>query len=177
MEFEIVKFFNRLGQGTILDGLTRFVSNVGFLSALWIAITVCVFFLDGQDGARIAAAMTISIGFHLLLTAGLLKRGLGYKKIRPYIAHPSEILPLGERQDDSSFPSSHMSANLSLISVLVFFYPAIWPVAIAWVALMAFARLHNGMHYLSDALVGAVLGTLYGVIGIYYSNFILNVLS
>lgn len=177
MELEIVKFFNRLGRGTMLDPLARFVSNVAFLSVLWMTIIACVFFLDGQNGARAAAAMAVSIGLHLLLTAGLLKRGLGYKKNRPYIAHPSDVVPLGEKHDDSSFPSSHMSANLSLISVLVFFYPAIWPVAIIWVVLMAFARIHNGMHYLSDAMIGGALGTLYGIIGIFYSNIILDVLS
>jgi len=174
MDLKIVKFLNRLGRGTALDLLTRFVSNVPFLSVLWIAITACVFFFDQQNGMRITIAMSVSIGLHLLLTAGLLKRGLGYKKNRPYIAHPSEIVPLGERQGDSSFPSSHMSANLSLVSVLVFFYPAIWPAAIIWVMLMAFARLHNGMHYLSDALLGALLGVLYGVSGIYFGGLVMS---
>lgn len=35
---------------------------------------------------------------------------------------------------------------------------------------MAFARIHNGMHYPSDVVAGAVLGILYGLAGIRIVN-------
>jgi membrane-associated phospholipid phosphatase len=35
---------------------------------------------------------------------------------------------------------------------------------------MAYARMHNGMHYPSDIIAGAALGTFYGLVGIYYAK-------
>lgn len=174
MELKIVKFFNRLGRGTAIDLLTRFVSNRVFLGVAWAAIAIAIFFLDLQNGIKIFIAMTVAICIHFVLTAGLLKHLLRRynKKIRPYVIHTQEIIPLGRHESDSSFPSSHMSANVSLIAVVVYFYPVIWPVVIVWTLFMAFARLHNGMHYPNDIIAGAILGILYGTVGIYFSEMV-----
>jgi undecaprenyl-diphosphatase len=172
MELQIVKFFNRWGWGTKIDFLTRAISYIPFLGISWSAIAMAIFFLDKHNGHRITIAMTMAIGLHFIITAGLIKRFLGryFKKNRPYIAYSNDIFPLGKRHIDSSFPSSHMSANLALLVVVAYFYPSIMTVAIVWALGMAFARLHNGMHYLSDVVAGAVLGVLYGIVGIAYAQ-------
>jgi len=179
MGIETVKFFNRWEQGTAVDLLTRAVSYIPFISAFWLLATAAIFFLDQQDGLKIAITMTISISLHAVITTGLLKRGLGryHKRLRPYIAYPKEIIPLGKKEIDTSFPSRHMSANLSLLTVVVYFHPTIIPIAIIWAILTALARLHNGMHYLSDVVAGAILGIVYGMLAIYFLNSYYYVLS
>ncbi len=178
MELRIVKFFNRLGRGTALDLLMRSVSYIPMLGIVWSLIALAIFFLDSQNGRQVFVAMVIAIGLHFIVTAGFLKICLEryFKRIRPYIAHSQEITPLGKLHRDSSFPSSHMSANLALLTVLVYFYPAILLVAVVWAVFTAFSRLHNGMHYPSDVLAGAILGVLYGVAGITYAQALVSLI-
>ncbi|GAB4398299.1 MAG: phosphatase PAP2 family protein [Anaerolineales bacterium] len=61
--------------------------------------------------------------------------------------------------DPHSFPSGH-AARVFLLAALVF---ALGPVWLAWILaiwapLVALARVAMGVHYLSDVLVGALLG-------------------
>jgi membrane-associated phospholipid phosphatase len=171
MGIQIVKFFNRLGRGTAIDKATDFVSRILYLAIFWTLVTAA-FFLLVENGKVTAIDMTLAAGLHFLITEGLFKYLLlrYFKKIRPYIAYPDKIFPIGRMHSDSSFPSSHMSANLALLSVIVYFYPAIWPVAIIWTLFMAYARLHNGMHYLTDVVAGTILGVSYGALAIYLVN-------
>lgn len=77
---------------------------------------------------------------------------------RPYVAHVEIITPIGKKYSDSSFPSSHVTLTVALITVLILLFPAVRPYAILYALLMAWSRIHNGMHYPSDVLVGAMLG-------------------
>ena len=72
---------------------------------------------------------------------------------RPYVAHATEISPIGKQYDDSSFPSTHMMITLAMLTVLIIFFPTLRPYAIVYALLMARSRMHNGMHYPSDVLV------------------------
>jgi len=174
MELRIVKFFNQLGRGTFVDVLTEFVSRILYLAVFWTLFTIAIFFW-AENGKNIAIALAIAAGLHFLISEGIFKYLLlkYFKKTRPYVAHPQEVFPIGRKHNDSSFPSSHVSANVAVLSVLIYFYPAAWPVMVLLGLLVAFARLHNGMHYLTDVVAGTILGVLYGVAGIYLSNIIL----
>jgi len=46
----------------------------------------------------------------------------------------------------------------------------VWPTGIIFALLMAFSRIHNGMHYPTDVIAGGIFGILYGSIGIYITN-------
>lgn len=172
MELKIVKFFNRLGRGTVVDFLTRFASSVFLLAVSWTSITILIF-LFAEDGKNIATALVIAAGLHFMISEGLFKYLLlkYFKKIRPYIAHPDEIFPIGSRYSDSSFPSSHVSANVAILTVIFYFYPNLWSIIFLFVTLIAFARLHNGMHYLMDVVAGVILGIMYGSLVIYLMSF------
>jgi membrane-associated phospholipid phosphatase len=53
-------------------------------------------------------------------------------------------------------------ANIcAMMTVMIFFIPGAWPIALLFVLLMAFSRMHNGMHYPSDVLMGSLLGIGY----------------
>lgn len=172
MEFEIVRSLNHLGPGWI-DPITIFISSNTLIGIVGIIITAYFFIYDKKNGKRIAVAAVIAIGMHFLVSEIFFKHILpefGLFRVRPYLAHPGEIIPLGKLNSDSSFPSSHMAYSLSLLTVYVYFYRKFLLPALAFALLMAFARIHNGMHYSSDALAGAVLGLIYGLIAIKISK-------
>lgn len=172
MEFEIVKFFNQLGAGWI-DPATIFISSNTLIGILGIIITAYFLIWDKKNGKRIAVAAAVAVGLHFLVSEIFFKYVLpefGVFRLRPYLAYPGEIVPLGKLNESSSFPSSHMAYTLSLLTVYVYYYRRFWPLALGFALFMAFARMHNGMHYSSDVLAGAGLGILYGVTAFKYSG-------
>lgn len=172
MELEIVKFFNQFGAGWI-DPVTIIISSNTLLGIIGIIITAYIFIYDKKNGKEIALAAAIAVVLHFLFSEIFFKHVLpefGLFRMRPYLAHPGEIIPLGRMNSDSSFPSSHMAYTLSLVTVYVFYYRKYLFSAAVFAIFMAYVRLHNGMHYPSDVLAGAVLGAVYGFIGIRISK-------
>jgi len=63
-----------------------------------------------------------------------------------------------------------MASAVAMLTVILFFVPGVWPHALAFVLLMAFSRMHNGMHYPSDVLAGTMLGICYGITGVWIAK-------
>lgn len=86
----------------------------------------------------------------------ILKKGL--KRNRPADALPnfhSFITP----SDQFSFPSGHTSGAFLSATVLVAFLPMLfWP-AYIWAGLVGTSRILLGVHFPSDTLAGALIGT------------------
>lgn len=118
---------------------------------------------------KIFITASIAIAIHFFWGEGVLKIGgktVGFYRKRPYVAHPKDIVAIGGKFSDSSFPSSHVASTVSISAVLVTFYPAFIFAALVIVVIVSFARLHNGMHYFSDVVAGIFLGIIYAAIAI-----------
>jgi len=164
MEIEIVKFFNRFG-GKKLDRLMEIVSRVKFLVIFWLAVLAVFYLLDKNFGKEIFWSAVIGLFFHLLVSEIIIKKigsKIFGKRKRPYEAYPEIIRPIGRKFSDSSFPSSHLAAIVTILFVITFFHPNFLAISIFLVILMAYARINNGMHYPSDVLMGIILGIGYG---------------
>ena len=171
MEIAIVKFFNKFGSGPI-DKVTDILSRVRFLIIFWIILAIAFLLFDEKYGAKIFFGIIIANALHFLITEGLIKRlatKIWGKRLRPYQKYP-EIKAIGREFKDSSFPSSHMATTVAMLLVICFFYPVLWAIAVLLIIFMAYARLHQGMHYPSDILAGIILGIGYGWVGIFIIN-------
>jgi membrane-associated phospholipid phosphatase len=69
--------------------------------------------------------------------------------------------------DPHSFPSGH-AARAFLIAVVASALAPLWLIIILWIwaPLVSLARVAMGVHYLSDVIVGAVLGVIVGLVGL-----------
>ena len=69
--------------------------------------------------------------------------------------------------DPHSFPSGH-AARSFLIAVVASAFGPMWLIVVLWVwaPLVALARVSMGVHYLSDVIVGAILGIIVALIGL-----------
>lgn len=84
---------------------------------------------------------------------------------RPCEIHPhcwSTILP----PDKFSFPSGHTMTAFAIALAVSYFYPTLeWPLYFLALSI-SFSRIVLGMHFLSDVLAGALLGTGLGLASI-----------
>lgn len=176
MDFEIAKFFNHLGQGSFIDEISLFISRRLFLVAFFAIIVAGTLIFDKKNGKKVASAMILSVIFYYLLSEILLKTILAdlfSGRIRPYLADPKDIFPIGSTIfNDSSFPSSHMAGTVAIVWVLAKYYRKFIIPGIIFILLMAFSRMHNGMHYPTDILAGTIVGIIAGMLAIWADKII-----
>jgi membrane-associated phospholipid phosphatase len=128
-------------------------SMLGEHAGVWIAIGAAESLLadEGEGRARWRRATALVAGTYVLNTA--LK--LVVRRKRP---QPADLPPLTKTPTHYSFPSAH--ASTSFAAALAYTragLPAFPLYALA--KAMAFSRLYLGVHYPSDVLAGAALGT------------------
>lgn len=85
------------------------------------------------------------------------------KRKRPYITLSNVNHKNVSIKDEYSFPSNHTSTSFSIASTFALRYskyPQIYVPMYVWGLIVGYGRVYWGMHYPSDVLGGAVLGTL-----------------
>jgi undecaprenyl-diphosphatase len=70
--------------------------------------------------------------------------------------------------DPHSFPSGH-AARAALLAVLSLLWGPLWLGALLtiWAPFVSLARVAMGLHYLSDVVVGAILGVISALLGVF----------
>jgi membrane-associated phospholipid phosphatase len=171
LDFVIAKAVNEFGRGTILDYFSGVISSELLLAILFIFISFFVLKYDKKRGKIIFIALLAAMFLHFTITNLAIKdvgAYYGIDRLRPYIAHPGEIIPIGPLSTDSSFPSGHVASLTAFLFVLCYYYRKnwIWILSGILVIAMGFSRMHNGMHYPSDVLGGIIFGVIYGLIAV-----------
>ena len=131
----------------------RRFSKLGEHGALWVGIGCAGMALDEPRRARWRNA-TLTVGA-AYLTSTTAKVAIGRR--RPAIENLPALMvtPTG-----LSFPSSHSTSSFAAARAFGGLLPA--PVVYGVAVPMALSRLFLGVHYPSDVLAGAALGTLMG---------------
>jgi undecaprenyl-diphosphatase len=121
-------------------------------------MALVVVLAGGRERVRAigAAAIAVSAGIVLFLW---LKRTCGRKRPCELAPHCwATLLP----PDQFSFPSGHAITAFSIAISLGMFYPALLGGLLFCAASVALSRILLGMHFLSDVLAGAALGSILG---------------
>jgi undecaprenyl-diphosphatase len=129
---------------------------------LWLA-TALLLAAAGPEGRPVLARGALSAGCANLLLV-LLKRRI--RRARPcergrpvaFQVNPLHWFP----SDRFSFPSGHALNAFAIGSVVAFSFPVLAAPVLALAASVAASRVVLGLHWLSDVLVGAVVGGLIG---------------
>ena len=85
-------------------------------------------------------------------------------RIRPFIADASVKVLIPPPLTIYSFPSGHTATAFAAAVVLVYGSPGIGMLALLAATLIGLGRMATGVHYPTDVLAGALLGSLVGVI-------------
>jgi undecaprenyl-diphosphatase len=129
---------------------------------LWYSLAAIVLIGGGPSrsaavGAAMCAALAGVLVFKILKALS--------RRQRPCQLEPhcwAKILP----PDRFSFPSGHTMTAFSIASVVSFFYPSLEGPLYFLAVSIAVSRVVLGMHFLSDVLAGAVLGSALGITSI-----------
>jgi len=130
---------------------------------LWYAMGLAILAFGGENRfAALGAAGTAAVLSILLFI--VLKRFTGRR--RPCQIEPhcwATLLP----PDQFSFPSGHTMTAFAVAVSLSLFYPSL-TIGLLFCALsIALSRILLGMHFLSDVVAGALIGTGLGYLGFF----------
>lgn len=173
MELTIVDKINNFGAGTWVDNFSLISSEIVIMIFMWFCIGVGISIMEKKNGKWFLFAIIIVVIIHLLINDLIIKYCLlTFFPIRerPYIAYPEVVNLIGYPFADSSFPSGHMSSATGITTVFILYYSRkywVWLIGGIYILLMAFTRIHNGVHYPSDVFGGIVLGIGYGFLAFY----------
>lgn len=106
---------------------------------------------------RAAVAAGLSAGLALAVGAAIAAL---VDRARPFVADPGQVYLFIAHSSDASFPSDHATASFA-IAVAIFLRKRGWGIfALAAATVLSVGRVAVGVHYPSDVLAGAVLGSL-----------------
>jgi membrane-associated phospholipid phosphatase len=145
-----------------LDQPLRRLSRAADKSRLWLSVAGVLVITGGHQGRRAAVRGTLAIG----ATSALVNLG-----VKPLLdrARPDRAgagVP-GDRQvrmpDSTSFPSGHSASAFAFATAISRERPWLALTCGFLAATVAYSRVHTGVHYPGDAVVGSLIGASTGL--------------
>ena len=144
-----------------LDEPLRRLSNAANNSRLWLAIAAGMAVVGGKTGRRAAVRGTLAIG----ATSALVNLGVksAWRRQRPDRAGAGVPDQRNVRMPTStSFPSGHAASAFAFAAAVGREQPWLGLSLRLLAAAVAYSRVHTGVHYPGDVVVGALIGASTG---------------
>jgi undecaprenyl-diphosphatase len=143
----------------LLDTSMRRLSEAANHSKLSIAASVVLASAGGPNGRRAAGSGLVSVAATSAVV-NLLVKPIGGRR-RP--DREAEAVPAGRQVKmprSRSFPSGHTAAAVAFASAAGRIVPAAGVPLHGLAALVGYSRIHTGVHYPSDVIGGALIGSV-----------------
>jgi membrane-associated phospholipid phosphatase len=140
-----------------LDRCFRGLSRAADHSKLWIGIAAALAAADGPRGRRAAVNGLASV----MVTSALVNLLLKPLSDRRRPDRRSHLVPAARRvamPGSTSFPSGHAASAFAFATGVAIGLPQTGIPLTAMAALVAYSRVHTGVHYPSDTIAGSVIG-------------------
>jgi len=131
---------------------------------IWFVVMAALPLVGGAVGLGHTKQMALVGAINLTIYA-CLKYGIG--RPRPFDDCPG-IRAFTRALDRFSFPSGHTLHAVAFAVLLSHHYPGLAPPLWAFAALVAASRVVLGLHYPSDVLVGALVGTVTANVALFW---------
>ena len=151
-------------RNVLLDPLMTIYTKLGDAGLLFIALGLVMLLFKSTRKAGFSALCAMIIG---LVVVNFTIKPL-VSRPRPWVVIEG-FVNLVEEKDPNSFPSGHTNAAFAFALALCVAAPKRWMkiAAVCAAAVMGLSRLYVGVHFPSDVLVGALIGSLCGLAGAY----------
>jgi membrane-associated phospholipid phosphatase len=145
-----------------LDRALVRVSDAANYSRLWLATAAAVALVGGRQGRRGAVQGVVAIGLASAMSNLVIKPL--FRRRRPPVSteHPVVSSRRVRRPASASFPSGHTASAFAFASAMGEAVPVLWVPLHVTASVVGYARVHTGVHYPSDVIVGALVGASCG---------------
>jgi undecaprenyl-diphosphatase len=144
------------------DGLEDpLVAYANASEILFLGLLIAAFVVVG--GTRKAATRRAVVAAGLSAGLGLAVAAVVSRLVdrpRPFVAHPGSIHLFAQHAADPGFPSDHTTAAFAIAVALLLRSRRWGAVALVAAVVLALTRVAMGIHYPTDVLAGAAIGTL-----------------
>ena len=141
-----------------LDKAMVRLSNAADHSRLWLGCATIMAALGGVPGRRAALLGVVSVGFSSAVS-NLVVKPLWARR-RPQ--RPATVIPMDRwvrMPTSQSMPSGHSASAFAFATAVGYALPVLSVPLHAAATAVAYSRVHTGVHYPADAIVGSVIGT------------------
>lgn len=155
----IITFIQNNMRNEFLDWLMPIVTTLGNWGMIWFIIAIILLFY--KKYRKYGLIIILSLILCALIGNIGIKNLVG--RLRPFNINTSiKLLITGP--NDFSFPSGHTMSSFAPAVLLMFMNKKIGAAALVLATLIAFSRLYLYVHYPSDVVVGAIIGTFIALI-------------
>ncbi len=154
-DLALLRLMRTRGHSPGAERTAKAIAAAGEYGAIWAAIGISAAAFDPPRrrrwlGTAVLGPAAIGINFAVKMV---------FRRRRPQL---DGLPPLGSAPTSLSLPSAHATASFACATAMSRIAPRRAPALYAGAAAMGLTRPYLGMHYPSDVLVGAVLGTVLG---------------
>jgi membrane-associated phospholipid phosphatase len=144
-----------------LDDPMRRLSTAANYSRIWLGIAAVLATAGGQGGRRAAVRGVLAIG----VTSALVNLGVKSLWDRERPDRSGTRVPVGRHvrmPASTSFPSGHSASGFAFATAVGHELPFLTVPLRSVAAAVAYSRVHTGVHYPADAIVGSIVGARTG---------------
>jgi undecaprenyl-diphosphatase len=154
MDLSLVRDLNNLfAHADGLEDVLVFYAQAS--EALFLVLLLVAFALVG---AARRAVVSAGLSAALALALGAVISHLANRP-RPFVSHPHAVHLFTAHAADPGFPSDHATASFAIAVAILLRHRHAGIIALAAATLLSLTRVAMGIHYPTDVLAGATLGT------------------
>ncbi len=167
-EIPILNFIQENFKCEFLDNVLPHITRWADGGFIWILAAIVLLFF--KKTRKAGCVMGLSLVMGVVFGNAILKPLVA--RTRPYVVNPDVSL-LIEQLKDYSFPSGHTLASFEgAASLMLTHRKAMGIPALIIAFVIAFSRMYLYVHYPTDVLAGAILGTIFAFISFRIINYI-----
>lgn len=158
----------------LLDPFMKVYTRLGDTGMLFIALGLVLLLFRSTRKAGFSALCAMLIG---LVVVNFTIKPLAARE-RPWLVIENFVNLVPEK-DPNSFPSGHTNTAFAFALAVCMSAPKRWmkTAAVCAAAVMGLSRLYVGVHFPSDVLAGAMIGSLCGLAGAWVVKMVWEYLS
>ncbi len=159
LDGNILLWIQEFIRNDVLTPIFVLITKTGNGGAVWLILTAIMLLFKKT---RKAGILSLTALFFSVIIDNVILKNL-VARTRPYEVI-SGLRLLIERQTDFSFPSGHTGSSFAAAVILYKELPGKQGIpALILAVLIGFSRLYLGVHYPTDVICGALIGTLIAV--------------